>query len=67
VLSKRLLVETDGIRIVDVTCGGGGHGWSAPKEVPAHSIVFIRRGFFRRRVRGAEQVVDPAVVYFERP
>jgi AraC-like DNA-binding protein len=67
VLTKRLLLETDGIRIEDVDCLGDGPGWSPPEEVAAYSIVFIRRGCFRRRVRGSEEVIDSAVVYFERP
>src|SRR5205085_3853344 len=66
-LTKRLLVETDGIRVEDVVCGGGDPHWSGPERVGGYSIVFVRRGCFRRRVQGLDDVVDAAVAYFERP
>jgi AraC-like DNA-binding protein len=66
-LTRQLLLEADGIRIVDVACRGAGSRWSGPEASSANALVFVRRGCFRRRAAGSEELVDPAVVYFERP
>jgi AraC-like DNA-binding protein len=65
-LTRQLLLETEGIRIVDVSCFGQGSRWSGPEASSANALVFVRHGCFRRRAAGSEEVVDPAVVYFER-
>ena len=51
----------------DIRCAGRLTEWSEPEPSTGHSVVFVRRGCFRRRVDGRESVLDPAVVYFERP
>lgn len=66
-LTRQLLLDTDEIKVVDVTCSPEGSSWSPPEASSAHSIVFVRQGCFRRRAVGAESVIDAAVVYFERP
>jgi hypothetical protein len=67
VLRKTRLLEEPGLRVEDVRCAGHLSGWSEPEPSTGHSVVFVRRGCFRRRVDGRESVLDPAVVYFERP
>jgi hypothetical protein len=42
-------------------------GWSAPEASGGYGLVLVRAGLFRRRVRGTEVVLDPAVGYWERP
>ena len=65
-LSRHLLLDAEGIRIVEVTCADAGARWSSPEAGSANAVVFVRRGTFRRRVEGSEIVIDPALVYFER-
>jgi AraC-like DNA-binding protein len=67
VLRKTILLDEAGIRLEDVSCGSHRTGWSAPEPSSGHAVVFVRRGCFRRRVDGAEALLDPAVVYFENP
>jgi AraC-like DNA-binding protein len=66
-LSKTCVAESAGFRLDDVRCGCGRASWSAPEQVGRYSIVFVRRGCFRRRVGGAEFLLDPATAYLERP
>jgi hypothetical protein len=67
VLSKTCVAESAGFRLKDVRCTCGRSSWSAPEETSAFTIVFVRRGCFRRRVKGVEHVLDPVTAYFERP
>jgi AraC-like DNA-binding protein len=67
VLRKTRLLDEPGLRVEDVRCAGHLVEWSEPEPSTGHSVVFVRRGCFRRRVDGRESVLDPAVVYFERP
>ena len=66
-LRKRSLLVDLGLRIEDVRCASHRTGWSAPEPSTGYSVVFVRSGCFRRRVAGRESLLDPAVVYFERP
>jgi AraC-like DNA-binding protein len=66
-LRKRGLLDEPGLRIEDVRCSEHVSGWSPPELSGGHAVVFVRRGCFRRRVDGAEALLDPAVVYFETP
>src|SRR5438132_1405920 len=66
-LRKRTLLEDAGIRLDDVRCGSDRAGWSPSEASDGHAVVFVRRGCFRRRVNGAEALLDPAVIYFENP
>jgi AraC-like DNA-binding protein len=67
VLSKTCVVESGGFKLEDVRCACGRSSWSAPEETSSFTIVFVRRGCFRRRVNGVEHVLDPVTAYFERP
>ena len=51
----------------DVRCTCGRSSWSSPEAASAYTIVFVRRGCFRRRVDGVVHVADAATAYFERP
>ena len=66
-LSKTCIAESAGFRLEDVKCGCGRSSWSAPEEAGSYSIVFVRRGCFRRRAGDVEFLLDPATAYFERP
>jgi AraC-like DNA-binding protein len=67
VLSHRTLVDAPGLLVAEVTCPGHGTRWSAPEPVTAFGIVLVRRGAYRRRVRGRESVVDPGTAYLQLP
>jgi AraC-like DNA-binding protein len=66
-LRKNVLFETDGIAIEDVRCSSPKGSWSPPEHAGHYSIVFVRRGCFRRLADGCEALLDPVSVYFERP
>jgi AraC-like DNA-binding protein len=67
VLRKTGLLDEPGLRLEDVRCASDRTGWSSPEASTSYTVVFVRRGCFRRRVDGVEEVLDPAVVYFEQP
>jgi AraC-like DNA-binding protein len=67
VLSHRTLVDAPGLRVAEVACPGHGTRWSTPEPVTAFGIVLVRRGAYRRRVRGRESVVDPGTAYLQLP
>lgn len=50
-----------------VACQDDHRGWSAPEERIGHELVLVRRGRFRRRVRGEVADVDPTVGYLSAP
>jgi AraC-like DNA-binding protein len=66
-LRKRELLDEPGLRLEDVRCTEHVSSWSTPELSKGYAVVFVRRGCFRRRADGAEALLDPAVVYFERP
>jgi AraC-like DNA-binding protein len=66
-LRKTDLLDEGGLKLEDVRCASRRTGWSPPEASTGHSVVFVRRGCFRRRVDGVEAVLDPAVIYFEQP
>jgi AraC-like DNA-binding protein len=66
-LRKTVLFETDGIAIEDVCCSSPKGTWSQPEHAVHYSMVFVRRGCFRRLTDGCEALLDPVSVYFERP
>jgi AraC-like DNA-binding protein len=66
-LRKTGLLDESGLRVEDVRCASHRTGWSPPEPSGSHTVVFVRRGCFRRRVDGVEALLDPAVVYFEQP
>ena len=66
-LRKRELLDEPGLRLEDVRCTEDVSSWSTPELSKGYAVVFVCRGCFRRRVNGAEALLDPAVVYFETP
>jgi len=66
-LTKRVLAAADGFTVEDVLCTSGQSPWSTAEPTKRNSIVFVRRGCFRRRVDGVESFLDPVAIYFERP
>jgi AraC-like DNA-binding protein len=66
-LRKTVLFETDGIAIEDVRCSSPKGSWSQPEQPAHYSLVFVRRGCFRRLTDDCESLLDPVSVYFERP
>ena len=65
--ARRQLLKTEDVTVEDYACRGHGVGWTVCKPSPGYSVVLVRRGAFRRRVRDAEVLVDPAVAFFNRP
>lgn len=66
-LAKRVLAAVDGLSVEDVLCRSPRSSWTTPEPATRHSIVFVRRGCFRRRVDGVEAFLDPVSIYFEFP
>jgi AraC-like DNA-binding protein len=66
-LTKTCVAESAGFRLEDVRCGCGRSSWSPLEQTSSYTIVFVRRGCFRRRVDGVESVLDPVTAYLERP
>jgi AraC-like DNA-binding protein len=66
--SARLAFEGQGIRVAVVMCDEHDPRWSAEEPVTAAaSVVLLRSGTLRRRVDGAEYVLDQTTAYVERP
>ena len=66
-LRKRVLLDADGLRVVDVSCTGDGARWSPLEPVTVLGLVLVRRGTFRRVADGSAAVLDPTVGYLQRP
>jgi AraC-like DNA-binding protein len=66
-LTAHTLAVTDGLEVSLVDCAGAGSEWAAPEVAGGPAIVFVRRGLFVRRARGAESLIDPTMAYFQRP
>jgi AraC-like DNA-binding protein len=66
-LAKTALADEGDFVLETVECRCGATGWSPPEPAARYGIVFVRRGCFYRRLNGTESLVDPTVVYFERP
>jgi len=55
-------IAVDDLRIVERS-----RSWTAPVQTPGHQLVFVRRGSFGLRLRGAESTVDPVSAFVGRP
>ncbi|ADJ46327.1 AraC family transcriptional regulator [Amycolatopsis mediterranei S699] len=67
VLEAFEVVARPGYSVSVVRCADDHTGWSAA-EVPAgHRVVLVRRGRFRRRVRGVIADADPTAAYLAGP
>jgi AraC-like DNA-binding protein len=67
VLSAVRLAARPGLTIAAVTCGQHGAAWSPPEWHTGYRLVLVRRGRFRRRVRGQVADLDPSVGYLGLP
>lgn len=52
-----------GYAVSVVRCADDHTGWSAAEVSSGHRIVLVRRGRFRRRVRGVAEDADPTAAY----
>src|SRR5215475_1270049 len=62
--TRRTLVESLGISVADFKCRIHDARESPEEPNTTHSIVFIRRGLFRRKYRGETLLVDPNYILF---
>jgi hypothetical protein len=62
--TRRTLVESAGISAVDFRCHAGIEAEGREEPNPTHSIVFVRRGVFRRTYRGKTLLADPNHILF---
>ena len=62
--TRRTLVESLGISAVDFRCIAGVEPEGPEEPNPTHSIVFVRRGVFRRTHRRETLLADPNHVLF---
>lgn len=56
-----------GYAVSVVRCAEVHPGWSPPEVAAGHRMVLVRRGRFRRRVRGTVADADPALAYLASP
>jgi AraC-like DNA-binding protein len=61
------LVSGPDVTVHDYACRDHEPGWSRCDPGKGPAIVLVRRGCFRRRVRGVETLLDPGVAFFDRP
>ena len=64
-LVVNILAQNADLTVKDVRCRRPCSSWES-ESADENSIVFVRDGFFRRRVRGIETLVDSTAVYFQR-
>lgn len=62
--TRRTLVESLGIAAVDFRCFAGVESDGPEEPNPTHSIVFVRRGVFRRTHCGERFLADPNHILF---
>ena len=62
--TRRTLVESLRVSAVDFRCFAGIESEGREEPNPTHSIVFVRRGMFRRTYRRETLVADPNYVLF---
>ncbi|MCA1707256.1 MAG: hypothetical protein LC808_29920 [Actinobacteria bacterium] len=66
-LHTRTVLSRDGLTVADVACRHDlGHGQPA-QYTGGHTLVFVRRGWFRRSANGVEALLDPTVAYCINP
>lgn len=63
----RTVLSRDGLTVADVACRRDlGHGQPA-EYTGGRTLVFVRRGWFRRSANGVEALLDPTVAYCINP
>jgi AraC-like DNA-binding protein len=66
-LSRRIVLESDGVAIEDFACQQPGGRGAAVETTARHALVFVRRGCFTRSVDGVESLLDPTLAYWMHP
>ena len=66
-LSKRIVLDSDGIAIEDFACRHPGRRADAVEPTTRHALVFVRRGCFIRSADGVESLLDPTLAYCMNP
>ncbi|MGW4056745.1 helix-turn-helix transcriptional regulator [Amycolatopsis sp. NPDC004747] len=67
VLEAVEIAARPGYAVNVVRCADDHTGWSAAEVSAGHRMVLVRRGRFRRRVRGVVADADPTAAYLARP
>jgi hypothetical protein len=62
-LHARTLLTRDGIAIAEVACRDAAGRGEAGEHTGAPTLVFVRRGVFRRSADGGDAVLDPTAAY----
>ncbi|MED7947455.1 helix-turn-helix transcriptional regulator [Streptomyces sp. BE303] len=65
-VDRTCLLNGDDLYVADVRCQDPPHGWTELRPATVFGLVMVRRGLFRGRIDGVEQLLDPATVYVER-
>jgi AraC-like DNA-binding protein len=65
-LSRRTLVDRDGVGIADVACRGT-RGRGLGEHSSGHALVFVRRGCFVREADGVPSTLDSTLAYCVNP
>jgi hypothetical protein len=66
-LSRRTLVDRDGIRIADVACRSARGRGQGGEQASGHALVFVRRGCFVREADGVASTLDLTLAYCINP
>jgi AraC-like DNA-binding protein len=66
-LSRRIVLESDGVAIEDFVCRQPGGRGATVETTARHALVFVRRGCFTRSVDGVESLLDPTLAYCMNP
>jgi AraC-like DNA-binding protein len=66
-LSRRTLLERDGIGIADVACTWGRGRGQNGEHTRGHALVFVRRGCFMREADGIAATLDATLAYCVNP
>lgn len=66
-MSSAPLARRPGLAVAAVTCAHDHAGWSPPEVGADFRVVLVRRGRFRRRVRGRAADADPTVGFVALP
>jgi AraC-like DNA-binding protein len=66
-LSRRTLVDRDGMRIADVACRSVRGRGQGGEQASGHALVFVRRGCFVREADGVASTLDLTLAYCVNP
>jgi AraC-like DNA-binding protein len=66
-LSRRTLVERDGIGLAEVACRSARGRGQAGEHTDRHGLVFVRRGCFVREAEGIASTFDSTLAYCVNP